>query len=445
MDVNWSQATDEATRHLQALLRIDTTNPPGNERPAADYLAKVLAAEGYEPIVLESAPGRGNVVARYPGSGAAPPLLLLSHMDVVPAEPQHWEHPPFSGELVDGVIWGRGALDMKSIVVMQLMTMLLLKRSGVSLARDVIFAATADEEAGGTFGAGFLVDHHPELIRAEYAFSEFGGFPMDFGGRRIYFCQVAEKGAVWVRIRARGRPGHASVPHRENAVVRLATAVQKLGQTSLPFHRTDAVVGMIDGMARGLGGVKGAALRLLLNPSLSTLAIRLFVRQPSLMEYFHALLHNTATPTCLRAGSKTNVIPSEAEVDVDGRILPGQTVDTFLAELRDVIGPDFEFEPLLVLKPLETSSRTPLFAAMVRGLQRRDPGAAVAPMMMAGATDAKHLARIGIPCYGFSPMRLPPGMDVLKMAHGHNERIPVDALAFGVQTLYEVVEDFCAG
>lgn len=444
MEPNWGQTTDEAVRHLQALLRIDTTNPPGNERPAADYLAGVLAAEGYEPIVLESAPGRGNVVARYKGSGAAPPLLLLSHMDVVPAEPQHWEHPPFSGELVDGVIWGRGALDMKSIVIMQLMTMLLLKRSGVSLARDVIFAATADEEAGGVYGAGFLVDQHPELIRAEYAFSEFGGFPMDFGGRRIYFCQVAEKGAVWVRIRARGRPGHASVPHRENAVVRLAEAVRKLGRTSLPFHRTDAVTGMIEGMARGLGGVKGAAIRLMLNPSLSALVTRLFIRQPSMAEYFHALLHNTATPTCLRAGSKTNVIPSEAEVDVDARILPGQTADSLLAELRDVIGPDFEFEPLLVLQPLETSSRTPLFEAMVRGLQRRDPGAAVAPMMMAGATDAKHLARIGIPCYGFSPMRLPPGMDVLKMAHGHNERIPVDALAFGVQTLYEVVTDFCA-
>jgi len=443
MDINWEEVTDEAVRHLQALIRIDTTNPPGNEREAVDYLAEVLSAEGYDPVVLESAPGRGNVVVRYQGSGEAPPILLFSHLDVVPAEPEHWEHEPFSGVVADGMVWGRGALDMKGIVAMQLMTMLLLKRGKIPLARDVIFAATADEEMGGKYGAGFLVDHHPDLIRAEHALTEFGGFPVDLGGRRVYLCQVAEKGVCWVRMRARGRPGHGSTPHRDNAVVKLSEAVAKLGRTDLPFHRTDAAAEMFEGMARAVGGIRGAALRLLLHPTFSPLILRLLTPEQRLTNYFHALLHNTVSPTVLRAGSKTNVIPSEAEAELDGRILPGQDLERFLAEVRAVVGEGFEFEPIEVSPPVQTTSRTPLFATMTEVLQRHDPGAAVVPMMMTGGTDAKHMARIGIPCYGFSPMRLPPEMDFLGMVHGHNERIPIDALAFGVRVLYEVVETFC--
>lgn len=443
MEFDWQEVTEEAVRYLQALLRINTTNPPGNEKAAADYLAEILSTEGYEPIVLESAPGRGNVVARYRGSGESPPLLLLSHLDVVPVEPAYWEHDPFGGEIVDGMIWGRGALDMKSIVVMQLMTMLLLARGKVPLARDVIFAATADEEMGGKYGAGFLVNHHLDLIRAEHALSEFGGFPIELGRRRIYLCQVAEKGICWVRMRAQGKPGHGSTPHRDNAVVKLAEGVARLGRADLPFHRTEAVAEMFQGMARGLGGVRGTALRLLLNPFLSSLVLDLLIRDPRLSGYFRALLHNTVSPTVLRAGGKTNVIPSQAEAELDGRLLPGQDLEQFLAEVRAVVGPGFEFEPIEVAPPVETTSRTPLFEAMAKGLRRHDPGVAVVPMMMVGGTDAKHLARAGIPCYGFSPMRLPPDMDFLRMAHGHNERIPVDALAFGVQVLYEVVTDFC--
>lgn len=444
MEIDWQEVTAEAVGHLQALLRIDTTNPPGNEREAADYLAEVLSAEGYDPVVLESAPGRGNLVARYRGSGVAPPLLLLSHLDVVPAEPERWERDPFGGEVADGMVWGRGALDMKGIVVMQLMTMLLLKRAGVPLARDVIFAATADEEMGGKYGAGFLVDRHPELVRAEHALTEFGGFPVDLGGRRIYLCQVAEKGVCWVRMRARGRPGHGSAPHRDNAVVKLAEAVAKLGRAELPFHRTDAAEEMFRGMARAVGGIRGAVMGLLLNPLLSGLIIRSFVPSPRFANYFHALLHNTVSPTVLRAGSKTNVIPSEAEAELDGRILPGQDLESFLTEVRAVVGDGFEFEPIEISPPVQTTSRTPLFQTMTEVLQRHDPGAAVVPMMMSGGTDAKHLARIGIPCYGFSPMRLPPEMDFLGMVHGHNERIPIDALAFGTQVLYEVVTEYCS-
>ncbi|MBN1956481.1 MAG: M20/M25/M40 family metallo-hydrolase [Anaerolineae bacterium] len=442
MTIDWQSITDEAVQHLQALIRIDTTNPPGNEQAAADCLAQLLAREGYAPVVLTSAPGRGNVVARYKGRGDAAPLLLLSHLDVVPAEPAQWEHNPFGGEIVDGMIWGRGALDMKSIVTMQLMTMLLLQRGQIPLARDVIFAATADEEAGGEYGAGFLVENHPELIRAEHALSEFGGFPLEFGGRTIYFCQAAEKGFCWLRMRARGQPGHGSMPHPDNATVKLAEAVGKLGRARLPYHRTQAVTEMIHGMANAIGGMQGAVLRLLLHPTLHPLALRALASS-SFERFFYALLHNTVSPTVLQAGSKTNVIPSEAVAELDGRTLPGQDMESLIGELEAVIGPGFEFEPIHLGPPLAISSETVLFATMARVLQRHDPGAAVAPLMMAGGTDAKHIARLGIPCYGFSPMRLPPEFNFLAMVHGHNERIPIDGLAFGVQALYEVVEEYC--
>jgi len=444
MTIDWEHVADEALGHLQALLRIDTTNPPGNERQAADYLAEVLAAEGYSPVVLESAPGRGNVVARCHGSDESSPLLLLSHLDVVPVEPEHWDHDPFGGEVIDGTVWGRGALDMKSIVVMQLMTMLLLKRRGNPLERDVVFAATADEEEGGRYGAGFLVDHHLDLIHAGHALSEFGGFSVDLAGRRFYLCQVAEKGVCWIRMRARGRPGHGSMPEGETAVVKLAAAVTKLGRTSLPFHRTGPTEEMIGAFARGLGGIRGGALRLLLNPTLSPVLLRLFVRDRFLASLIHVLLHNTVSPTVLHAGSKTNVVPSVAQAELDGRVLPGQDLSSLLAELQGVVGPGYEFDPIQVSLPTATSSRTPLFAAMAQGLLRHDPQATIVPMMMPGATDAKHLARAGIPCYGFSPMRLPPAIDFMGMIHGHNERIPVETLAFGVRVLYEVTEDYCA-
>lgn len=444
MNINWDEITAETVRHLQALIRIPTVNPPGNEKPAAEYLAGVLAAEGYDPVLLESAPGRGNIVARYRGSGEAPPLLLLSHLDVVPVEPEKWERDPFGGEVVDGYVWGRGALDMKFATAMQLEVMLLLARQKLPLKRDVIFAATADEEAGGLYGIGYLIDHHLEKIRAEYALTEFGGFPISLGGRRIYLCQVAEKGICWVRMRARGTPGHGSVPHRDNAVVKLAEAVAKLGQAALPFHRTDAVAGMVEGMASALGGLRGAVLRGILNPALSSFILRQAIRDPQQVHYFHALLHNTVSPTVLRAGSKTNVIPSEAEAELDGRILPGQDLDSFLAEVRAVAGDGFEFEPIIVAPPVASDHRTPLFAAMAEGLRRYDPeAAAVVPMMVTGGTDAKHLARAGIPCYGFTPVQLPPEMNFMQMIHGHNERIPVDGLAFGVRVLYEVVTEFC--
>jgi len=441
--IHWDAVTEEAVRHLQSLLQIDTTNPPGNERAAAEFLADILTAEGFEVTILESAPGRGNLITRLKGDGSEPPLLLYSHTDVVPVEAERWRYPPFGGEIHDGYIYGRGAVDMKGIVAMQLMTMLLLKRTATPLRRDVIFAATADEEMAGVYGMGWLVDNHPELIRAEYALSEFGGFSVTLGTRRFYLCQTAEKGLCWLRLRAQGRPGHASVPHDRNAVVRLAEAVARLGRAKLPLHVTPTVREFVHGIAEAQEGEGREALLGLLDPQRSDAVLERVLSDSWLRYNFYAMLHNTATPTGLRAESKTNVIPSTAEAIVDGRTLPGQTQESFLQEVRAVIGDEVEVEVTLAARPLEFPTDTPLFRTMRRTLQQHDPDAVVVPMLLTGATDAKHVARLGTVCYGFSPMRLPPGEDFMARVHGHDERLAIETLAFGVRVLFDTVRAFC--
>lgn len=443
MSENWDALTAEAVYHLQALLRFDTTNPPGNELPAMEYMAGVLRAAGLEPVVLESAPQRGNMVARLKGDGSLPPLLLYNHLDVVPAEPSHWTHPPFSGDVADGCVWGRGALDMKSIAVMQLMTMLILKREGIPLHRDVILAATADEEIDSDVGAEWLVKHHPDLVRAEYGLSEMGGQTVHIEGKRFYPIMTAEKGTCWLRVRATGRPGHGSVPHSDNAVVHLARAVDRIAARPLSLRITPTAAGCIQRIAHTVGGATGLLLSATLNPLLHDAALRALPDR-SLAESLHAILHNTASPTMLRAGRKVNVIPSDAEVWLDGRIVPGCDVDVFLAEVRSRLGEAFEITIEHVSPPLESSAETPLFKAIEQHLNAVEPDATVMPYMAAGASDAKLFAQLGIQCYGFAPMLIDPGEAYDGLIHGHDERITLKALAFGVRLLAQTVRDFCS-
>lgn len=444
---NWPAVTAEVVRHLQALLRLDTTNPPGSETLAAEYLAGVLRAEGLDPLVLESAPGRGNLVARLAGSGQAPPLLLFSHTDVVPAEASAWTHPPFAGEVHDGCVWGRGAVDMKGTVAEQLMVMLLLKRQGVALKRDVIFAATADEEIGGPsgYGVAWLARHHPDLLRAEFALSEVGGYNLDFAGRPVYLIQVAEKGTCWLKARVRGRPGHGSMPHQDNAVVHLARGLRRLAVEGLPYHLTSPAAGFLEAASRAAGASPmGRLLHSLKSPVEAERAFQVELKDNDLQPFLYALLHNTATPTGLAAGYQTNVIPAVAEATLDGRLLPGFTTDSFLAELRGLLGDQFEFEVTLEAPPLQTAHDTPLFKLMADSLRAHDPqAAAVLPYMMSAATDAKYLAPLGVPTYGFAPLKLPPDMKLMEMFHAHDERAPIEGLGWGVQVLYDVVTRYC--
>lgn len=442
MPENWMAVREHTTRYLQDLVRIDTTNPPGNEVRAAEFLASILRNDGFEPQVLESAPGRGNLVARLPGDGRAAPLMLMAHLDVVPAEADQWSHAPFSGEHAGGFIWGRGTLDTKDLVAMELMVMLMLKRERRQLSRDVIFMANADEEAGGNLGAGWMVREHPDLIRSEYAINEGGGFALEVLGHRFFTCQTGEKGTARFAMRTHGRPGHASQPHSDNCVLKLAEAVQRIAKAELPVHPTEIVRTFIEGVAAHSENSYQSDLRALLDPQKHHLAMEHLPLEQGLCSMFHAMLHNTVTPTILRAGSKINVIPSVAEARCDGRVLPGQTAKDLLGEVRRVLGNEIEIEFLDDTPAFETTHKTPLFDAIRRTMQRFDRDVPVLPYLVVGATDARHVRKLGTKVYGFTPMS--GSTSELDRVHGHDERISIENLGFGTHVLYDLVTDFCS-
>ena len=438
----WAQIGEEAVEHLSRLIRFDTSNPPGNETPAALYLKQVLEREGLEEIqLLEAAPRRGNLIARLRGDGSRRPLLLSAHLDVVPAEPDRWTQPPFSGAVADGLVWGRGALDMKHMAAMSLMVLKLAKRQELPLKRDLIFAAVADEEMHFEYGSRWLVENHPDLLRAEYALSESGGMLVPLFGLRCYPIQVAEKGICWLKMRAHGRPGHGSTPHDDNAIVRLAQAIARLDSGRMPIHVIPVVRQFITALAAGLPAAQGVFLRAILNPTLAPLVLN---RLPAEFRHeFRALLCNTVTPTILQAGSKTNVIPSQAEAELDCRLLPGQAPADALREIRAIVGPGVELEPFYTSPGLEFDSDTELFRLLRQTLTAHDPEAYPVPFMVSGGTDASQYARLGITVYGFTPGQLPAGLSLLRTVHGHDERIPVASLHFGVRVLWDVVKAFC--
>ena len=442
MTDNWNATREQVTRYLQDLVRIDTSNPPGNEAKAAEYLATVFKCEGIEPTVLESAPGRGNVIARLKGDGRAAPLLLMAHLDVVPVEADKWTHPPFGAEIVDGYIWGRGTLDTKDLVAVELMVMLLLKRENKKLARDIIFMANADEEAGGRLGAGWIVEKHPDLIRAEYAINEGAGFAFDILGQRFFTCQTSEKGTARFAMRTHGRPGHGSQPHPDNAVLKLADAIQKIGAAEFPHHATKCVRDFFEVIATHVDQKYRADVLALLDAKKYGAALKRLPIDDSMRSMLYAMLHNTVTPTMLNAGTKINVIPSVAEARCDARLIPGQTSDDLLRELRAAIGDRVEivFEDNRMGR--ESDHKTPLFDTITRVLARYEPNVPVLPLLVVGATDARHVTKLGTKVYGFRPMIAP--MEELDTVHGHNERVSVENMLFGTRVLYDVVREFAS-
>ncbi|MBE7454998.1 MAG: M20/M25/M40 family metallo-hydrolase [Kofleriaceae bacterium] len=436
----------DAQEMCQALLRIDTTNPPGNERPAVDYLAGKLREVGYDVTVLESAPSRANLVARYRGTGQAGPLLLSAHLDVVEADAGKWQQPPFAGVIADGCLWGRGAIDMKNMAAMSVAIMRRLAVDKPALARDVIFAGVADEEAGCDHGSRFLVEQHPELVRAEYALGESGGFSLHLAGTTFYPVQVAEKGLCWVRARFTGEPGHGSMPRRDSAVIRMGEALARLGSAQLPVHATRYVQDFLAAVAARQPRAARPLLRLLTRPELLARVLRL-VPDLGTARSLGALLSNTASPTVVRAGNKTNVIPGVAEVEIDGRTLPGQSEGDFLRELQAVLGPDVELEvirsaPATVTEPVAS----PLYDVIARQVLAREPDAVVVPYMIPGFTDAKYFTQLGARWYGFSPVKIEKasGIRFADMFHGHDERVPVAGLHWGAEVLSAVVHEFAA-
>ncbi|MFG2755398.1 M20/M25/M40 family metallo-hydrolase [Streptomyces wuyuanensis] len=426
-------ALDEVVTFTSDLIRIDTTNRGGGdcrERPAAEYVAERLAAAGLEPVMLERTPGRTNVVARIEGTDpSADALLVHGHLDVVPAEPADWTVHPFSGEVRDGVVWGRGAVDMKNMDAMILSVVRAWHRTGVRPRRDIVIAYTADEEASAADGAGFLADRHPELFEGcTEGISESGAFTFHAGpGMALYPVGAGERGTAWLKLTAHGRAGHGSKVNRSNAVTKLAAAISRIGEYEWPVRLTPTVRAALSELA-ALHGIPAD----LDAPDFDVDALMAKLgRAAALVE---PVVRNSSNPTMLDAGYKVNVIPGHAGAFVDGRMVPGGE-DEFRETLDRLTGPDVDWEFHHREVALQAPVDSPTFAKLRAAIERFDPEGHVVPYCMSGGTDAKQFSRLGITGYGFSPLKLPEGFDYAAMFHGVDERVPVEALHFGVRVL----------
>ncbi|MGI9007488.1 MAG: M20/M25/M40 family metallo-hydrolase [Streptosporangiaceae bacterium] len=436
-------AEREAVEFAAELIRRDTTNHgggDGREREAAEYVAELLAAAGLDPVLLEPAPGRANVVARMAGRDpSAGALLVHGHLDVVPADPAGWSVHPFSGEVRDGVLWGRGAVDMKNADAVMVAVVRELARSGRQPVRDLVLAFTADEEDTASYGARWLADQHPGLFEGcTEAIGESGGFAFHAGpGIRLYPIAAGERGTAWLKLTAHGTPGHGSRPRADNAITRISEAIARISGYEWPVRLTPMVRAALRSITAAVGAEapdEGA-------DGFDEVAVADVVRRLGRSSALVVnTMRNSASPTMLRAGYKVNVIPEQAVAFVDGRMLAGYE-EEFRATIDDLTGPDVDWEYAHRATPLEVPFEAPIVARMTAALLAEDPGGAVVPYCMSGGTDAKQFSRLGIACYGFTPLILPEGYDYHAMFHGTDERVPVSALASAVR----VMDQFLAG
>jgi acetylornithine deacetylase/succinyl-diaminopimelate desuccinylase-like protein len=460
----WAEAHTELIATLRDLIRIPSVNPPPADAPdgetrVARYLADRLTAHGLEPEVIESVPGRGSVHVRLHGDGTGgPPFLLLSHLDVVPAPPERWTHEPFAADVADGYVYGRGAVDMKGMVALELGVVERLvvesRAAGLDpardpipgLRRDVLFTCTADEEAGAIDGARWIAQHRPDWLHAAGAVNECGGVSVTVGGRRLYPIQVAEKGYAAYRIRVRGTWGHGSMPRDDNAALLAARVVERVALPG-PMRVTPVMTRFLEAAAAALppefarvlgsiaAGDEGA------DRTIDALCDPVYARA------LRALLRDTFSPDVVHAGVKYNVIPGDAVVEVDCRILPGTTEADARAQLETRLGSDLaaacEIELMVFGSPVESPAEGELYDLLAATLRDHDPEGIPLPVMAPFATDAKFTSELGVPTYGFSPLRLDPEERFLDRFHGVDERVSLDALRFGLPVLYDVVRRFC--
>lgn len=431
--INWKKLTGEATALLSKYIRIDTTNPPGNELAAAQMLREKFLNDGIPATLWQPAPGRGVVVARLRGTGKhTKAIILLSHMDVAPADAKRWKVPPFSGEVKNGEIWGRGAIDAKGPGVIELMAMLAIKRAGILLKRDVLFIATGDEEEGGRKGAGWFVEHQRKIYSdAGYLLNEGGGIMLTPKGHRLYEVSVTEKTPLWIRLSAEGPGGYASVPPNETAVARLVAALSRLIAYRAPVHIIDPVRDYFRAMAKLDGGPRQFAdiVHALRHPAYR----REFLAVPR----YNAMVRDTVTPTMLGASPKINLIGPTAWAEVDCRLLPGENRKKFLDKIRHVIDDDkIKIDVLLNVPAVSSPSRGFLMNA-IKAVAWRDHHATVIPMMATALTDSRYFRAKGITAYGFIPIELTPSLE--RTVHGNNERVGVNELGGGIRRMVELL------
>lgn len=424
---------------LQSLIRFDTTNPPGSEAECVHYIEGLLTQAGFETTVLAKDSNRPNLITRLKGQGNAPPLLLYGHVDVVPTTNQEWTYPPFEGTIRDGYVWGRGALDMKGGVAMMVAAVLRARAEGLTPAGDVVLALLSDEEAGGDNGAGYLVEHHASQFEGiRYAIGEFGGFPLYVGKQKLYLIQISEKQVCWLKAVVRGPGGHGSLPMRGGAMAKLGRVLQQLDQHRLPVHITLAARQMFSAMASAFPFPKNLIVRQLLNPALTDAILNLFGDKG---RFFDPLLHNTINATIVRGGDKTNVIPSEITLELDGRVLPGYHPENLIAEVRQIIGDDVELD-VIRHDPGPSEPDMGMFALLADILREADPDGVSVPLLLSGSTDGGYFSRLGIQTYGFLPMNLPPEFNFIQTIHAGDERIPVEAVRFGTEAIYQLLQRY---
>ena len=427
---------EDTARIAQQLIRFDTSNfgegKSNGETEAAEYLGSLLEGLGLTPQYFDSDPGRTSVVARVEGSDSTKPALVVhGHTDVVPADAANWSVDPFGGVIKDGMLWGRGAVDMKNMDAMMITALQDILGAGKQPSRDLVIAFFADEEAGGVRGAHHLVDNHPELFAgATEAISEVGGYSVTLGGERAYLLQTGEKALVWIKLIARGTAAHGSRVIHDNAITRLAEAVAKVGRREWPLRLTDTTEQLVAELARILR----------VDPQRLT-PDEIVLSTGNAAGFIQATLRTTSNPTLLKAGYKHNVIPDMAEALIDIRPLPGEE-DDVLAEIQQLVGPDIEVVVMTRDVGLENPFSGELVEAMVGALQTADPGAPVLPYLLSGGTDNKSLSKLGIAGYGFAPLRLPAELDFPGMFHGVDERVPLDALVFGRQVLGDLLLNY---
>lgn len=435
MEISWNKVREEVTDILRNLIRINTSNPPGNEVEAAVYIQELLHKEGISATIYEAAPKRGNLVARVEGNGKLRPLILLSHMDVVGANPSQWSYDPFAGIIAENHIWGRGTLDMKGMLAMELIALLLYKRSGQLPGRDLILVAAADEEAGGNYGMEWLMKQGiPGLKDAEYVINE-GGEGSVRDGVPVYACQNGEKGLLWVKLSVAGTPGHASMPSQDNAIVHMNKVLTRINRHQRPLTLCNTTRGFLTQMATQKG-VKPPKNPATLDYSLKLFAGRHFSKERSVQ----AMLHNTVSPTIIRAGEKANVLPEVCEVTLDCRLLPGETPEHFLNDLKNLINDSqVALEIIQTAVPTESPLDTELYGSIQRAVQKENSKAFVVPYLSPGATDSRFFRKIGITSYGFMPILIPE-VEIQSM-HGINERISLINLEQGTRILHDVIQD----
>jgi len=424
---------------LQNLIRFDTTNPPGNEAECIVYIDRLLTEAGFETTLLARDSNRPNLIARLKGQDTAAPFLLYGHVDVVTTANQKWTHPPFEAKIEDGYIWGRGALDMKGGVAMMLAAFLRAKAEGLNPAGDVVLAILSDEEAGGDYGAKYVVENHAEQFEGiRYAIGEFGGFSMYIGKQKFYPIGVAEKQMCWMKVSVRGPGGHGSIPLRGGAMAKLGIFLQQLDRHRLPVHITPVARQMIEALASALSFPTGFILRLLLKPSLTDHVLKLLGQRG---KTFEPLLRNTVNPTVIHGGEKINVIPGKIVLELDGRLLPGFGPEDMIAELRQIIDDEVELE-VIRHDPGPAEPDMGLFDTLADILCKADPSGKPVPLLLPGVSDARFFSRLGIQTYGFLPMKLHIDFNFIKTIHAEDERIPVESVAFGSEAIYKTLQSF---